>query len=156
MGREVVGFERLQLEEVLAAFVAGCSASSVVVSCLRCDSIFTGVLREFKVVFGSGEDDMVGDRVEELAAADGARAASRGGRRLGMPLAAVDHVFEVRDGPRAARAAASRPRLLLRLGIVDVGGVGFAGVQREPSSWHAVFLLLLLRHKFCNDQLNLI
>jgi hypothetical protein len=48
------------------------------------------------------EHDLVRDRVEELAAADGPRAVAAG-RLPRVPLAPVDDVAQVGDGPRASR-----------------------------------------------------
>lgn len=45
----------------------------------------------------------MGDGVEELAAANGPRAAARG--PLQMPFTAMDDILEVRYRPRAARPA---------------------------------------------------
>lgn len=102
---------------------------------------------DLELAFGVAQDDLMRDRVEKLAASDGSGAASRG--LLEVPLAAMNHIFQIRDGSRTTGSPTAffgqdGAQLLPAGRIVHIRRLRFA-VQRvlegKPNVGWFIFLL---------------
>lgn len=106
---------------------------------------------DLELALGVAQDDLMRDRVEKLAASDGSGAASGG--PLEVPLASMNHIFQIGDrsratgSPTAAFLGQDGAQLLPPRRIVHIRRLRFAVQQGKPSVAWFIFLLRLVPHR---------